>query len=435
MANNIQSFLDHRRGAAPDPAPPEQGAACGGAASSLEYIYSSFEQASISLDNLDDEDWDSCFDPLNFEASQWPERCPNVKGRILVVRAYPLSQEYGGELLYRGMVLNLTCNRWNCKPCARQKIRQLYARVSVGGMVKETTRLLAAGYKYPVKMFHLTLPGREYRETHTILEGLHDLRAAQHNLIRAMTHKYGKFHYFCAVEPHKSGWPHLHILFVSEAIAASKPLRFVEDVWRYRYGMGYVYVTVKTKRWNNDLKRFETAVVKSALDAVTYATKYMWKGISNFGEGVNKNGERQSRVWSKLLTCSRGALGSLVDLVDDRGFPVFLQLHRDSPDDEILDLINRKIDCYPLFETKSRSDLECIRDTLGGDVLACRVNSEYYLELKEEYPNALLPKVYVRKCPVCGRKARDCKCGKCVRCGLPKESGDELIEVCQCVSG
>lgn len=366
------------------------------------------------------EHWDEIFNPYEIPSSPWPKRCPRVKGKMLIVKGYPLGNEYGGDILYRGIVFNITCNRWDCKPCAQRKVGLLIRRAAVGSLVRETDRLIKLGYKYPVKMFHLTLPGKGWREKTNPLEALQKIRKAQNNLMRALTKLYGKFHYLCTVEPDKNGWPHIHMLIVSESIAASKPLHRVKHIWCDLQKMGFVFVTVKIKEWDKKIGGYREALVKDARQGIRYATKYMWKGLQNFGD------------YKKLISTSRGVLGNASDLVDDYGFPVFMQLNRENEEDLHLDQHNRRTDTYELFATKDVAELESIRDMLGDGVFACRVKGEFRNELKEEFPNALLPKVYVRKCPDCGFSMRHCVCGNCVRCGLPR-AGSELIEGCQCV--
>ncbi|MGO9019690.1 MAG: hypothetical protein ACLQVJ_15215, partial [Syntrophobacteraceae bacterium] len=169
------------------PSPEGDGQARGEAAPSLEYIYSCSPTSLKFLDFLDS--WREELTSPPLPASRYPARCPFVKRKVLIVRGYPLSMEWGCEVLYKGIVLNLTCGRWSCRVCAKRKVSLFNARAATGLLVKTCNELLAAGYKYPLKMFHLTLPGQawrdEFREKHGInylKRAVEELRKYQNNL-------------------------------------------------------------------------------------------------------------------------------------------------------------------------------------------------------------------------------------------------------------
>lgn len=349
---------------------------------SLEYLYSTSPQP------LSDNDFEAYFSYLESDdyledliSNEWPRRCPNVKGKVLSVRGYPCN----GDILYRAIVSNIRCKRWNCKPCAQAKARMILVRAGNGELAKEVLRLIALGYKYPLKMFTLTLPGYEYRSSHTPMEGVELLRRKQNNLLRELQRRYGRVLYFCVVEPHKSGWPHLHIVLTGEGIAKEKLYSCINNIWHKRFGMGYVWVS-KGKKWNKEKQKHESIQVsQAAFEAISYAVKYMWKGVQAYGY--------KKKLWS----ASAGALAPISSLVQDYGFPVFVQVNREDKEDVVLDKAHRTIDSYTLFETKSVAELEAFRYSLGDGVFPCSVKAEVLLDLKEEFPNAMLPRVWRKK--------------------------------------
>ena len=221
--------------------------------------------------------WDDVFDPELLYLSDFPKKCPNVKWQMVICpRAYPTSNEYGCDLLYRVDVVNMTCKKWSCSVCAKKKVSIIQLRAMNGPLVQEPHRLIKMGKQYPVKMFHLTLPGTSWRYSHTIVESVDIIRKNWNKLRTALQKQYGKFHYLCTVEPQQDGWPHLHVLVVSEKMADSKPLKFVKRLWEDKYKMGYAFVTVKNKG--------KKKLIRDARQGILYATKYMWKGLENFGQ-------------------------------------------------------------------------------------------------------------------------------------------------------
>jgi len=330
------------------------------------------------LDFMDFDEDDFLYGPSH---NPLPKKCPSVKGKVTVGRAYPLNDCLPGSspdrFLYTAHVYNIRCKKRSCSVCSRVNLNDTLKRAFNGELVKEADRLLKAGYKYPIKMFHLTLPGQDFLDSHTPLESLEILRKNQNKLLSALLKRYGKFHFLCVAEPHKSGYPHLHLLLVSENIANEKPLKFVRHLWIEKYHMGFVKVTVKNKG----------KLIKDARQGIVYATKYMSKGLENFG--YNK----------KLYSCSSGALAPRKDLTLDHGITLFVEMNRENQNssDLALDQHNRSIDSYELFRTTYRDEFLHFFDTLRPNVLESRLSSDKLLDLKALYPHALLPKPYKHK--------------------------------------
>ena len=69
-----------------------------------------------------------------------------------------------------------------------------------------------------------------------------------HKLIRAIKKKYGNFHYFRVCELHKDDIPHFHVLLAGNAIIPKSILESIENLWRYKYGMGFVKINDFQKR-------------------------------------------------------------------------------------------------------------------------------------------------------------------------------------------
>lgn len=358
---------------------------------SLEYTYGTSQTLSSVFSSPD-----SSFEPAalysDFEyyppdaGGRYPKRCPYVRGKVAVCKAYP---DAYGDLYYRVTVHNLCCDRWDCVPCAKKKRNRILARLSLGGLVKEAQRLVSIGCKYPVKMFTLTAGGNEYRAKCTQLESVEHLRANWNKLNAAMKKKYGGYHYLMVVEPHRDGWPHLHVMIVGEGVAKAKPLKWLKDVWQGRYDMGFVYITQRKVRNEQRKSGYEKHRFETVMEGIEYMTKYMAKGLRNYG------------MKKKLWSCSVGALANVDDLVIDYGFPVFVQMYRESKEDECLDLLHRRTDSYELMRTRSVDEIMQVKAALSADdsscVFDCRVNADDYNDLKKLYKGALLPKRYIKK--------------------------------------
>lgn len=111
-----------------------------------------------------------------------------------------------GKVRARGV----TCKRWRCEPCARQKIRQLAMWIKLACPNKLLTLTGdPALYKTPEEMW-----------IHTAV------RVPE--LIRDLRKRYGSIEYLRVVELHKSGWPHYHLMLRSDYL----PQPVIKAAWQ-----------------------------------------------------------------------------------------------------------------------------------------------------------------------------------------------------------
>lgn len=201
-----------------------------------------------------------------------PKICPNIAGSFRGI------QRHGDKLV--GISGFVPCKSWGCEVCAPKKARQLRRRIFKGPLVADA---LVKGQRsnYSVKVLTLTCPGAEWRERYTPAQADEQVKHHFANLEKALRKLYGPHGYFWVEEAQRDGYPHLHVLLVGDAIAPRDVKAYIEGLWRETYGMGFVRLNI---------------VVNSVQHAVRYLTKYLTKGL------------RSLRLYSRVFSCSRGAL-------------------------------------------------------------------------------------------------------------------------------
>jgi hypothetical protein len=189
----------------------------------------------------------------------------------------------GGFVGFDGQKLlsaSLRCNQWTCPACRERLKKQVRSRVLHGPIAQEATS------KYELKFLTLTYGGTEARQKHVIetesgikynAKGMYDeMIHGFHKLIRALKKVHGSFKYFRVTETHKDGVPHFHVLLVGKAIAKKSILDHITDLWRNRYGFGFVKLnTPKAKTGKTHFNN-----VKHALN---YMLKYLTKDVLSCG--------------------------------------------------------------------------------------------------------------------------------------------------------
>ena len=181
-----------------------------------------------------------------------------------------------------GVKNRISCKSWSCPVCGPRRMKHTRRRIFRGKISNDVT-LNGFRNKYCNKFLTLTCPGEDWRNEHTIKEAYEIISNNFTKLIKAMKKKHGHFYYFRVVEPQQDGYPHYHILLVGKNIASKQILNQIEDLWRFRYGMGFVRLNV---------------VTRSLMHGIRYLTKYLTKS-ADFK--VPLRGMR-------LFTASRGAL-------------------------------------------------------------------------------------------------------------------------------
>jgi hypothetical protein len=177
------------------------------------------------------------------------------------------------------------CGRWDCPDCGIKKLKQLLKRIFEGDISKLD---VPNGFrsKYFCKFLTLTLPGREFRESHTADESFLIIARAWAKLSASLRKTYGKdFLYFRVVERQEDGFPHYHVLLVGRAIAPKGVLDYIKHLWSETYGMGFVKLNVVTS-----LER-----------SIRYLCKYLTKHFIGNKGFLPPRGIR-------LFSSSRGAL-------------------------------------------------------------------------------------------------------------------------------
>jgi hypothetical protein len=123
-------------------------------------------------------------------------------------------------------------------------------------------------------MVTLTVPGAEYRDTHTVEEAATDIKKALKALLEFLRREAGLEEYFWVCEEQSGGWPHIHLVVIGRGIAGKWIMRLINDKWAC-LGMG----------------RSEVKLVKSVGGLTNYLAKYLSKPES-------KGGLKSQRVWS-----------------------------------------------------------------------------------------------------------------------------------------
>jgi len=163
---------------------------------------------------------------------------------------------YEGEDGRRFRAHPIDCGSWSCPVCGSRKARRIYARAMAGDIAKEQG-------SYSHKLLTLTVPGAEYRATHSIRQAYNEGSAALTGLIKFLRYHYGQFAYLRVCELQKDGFPHWHVILVGDAIAPKDLLKDIVRYWRVQRGMGFV-----------KLNRIPEAGMKKALG---YVLKYLFK--------------------------------------------------------------------------------------------------------------------------------------------------------------
>lgn len=196
---------------------------------------------------------------------------------------------YSGDDGLRVRVHPIDCGSWSCPDCGSRKARRVYARAMGGhiGKIKEDL--------YSYKLLTLTVPGEEYRKTHTIGQAYKQGSDALTGLIKFLKYHVGSFEYLRVCELQRDGFPHWHIILVGRNIAPKYILRLIEDYWRGARRMGFV----KLNRIEGNIKR-----------AVGYVLKYLFKTA---GEewGEQMKGARRYQASREMLGKVEGELGKV----------------------------------------------------------------------------------------------------------------------------
>ena len=182
----------------------------------------------------------------------------------------------------RGFRGNIPCKKWSCKDCAPTKVKFFKKRLYNGAIMEFVNRKGFRPSKYAFKMLTLTYPGQDYRKRYSPAEALEQMNKAWEKLRKAMTKRWGKFHYLKVTEKQRDGYPHFHILIVGHAIATKKVLDQIRELWVFKYGMG---------------PQLDLQVLKGGLKAgITYVMKYFTKGMEPVADR------------KRVFTASQGAL-------------------------------------------------------------------------------------------------------------------------------
>lgn len=247
------------------------------------------------------------------------EGCPNAIG---------VYSGFDGEKVFSGVI---RCGSWTCPFCGPRKLKQLRKRLHEGEITKQAIS------RYGAKFATLTFGGEDARKPFIMYEpavknifpaqiqpketwrknrfrpqttkyfnrkigqivtgprydltAMYDFMMSSFNKLRtALMKRFGKFMYFRIYEPHMDGVPHLHVLFVGDAVIPKNFLEAMANLWS-KYGLGFVRLNVIKDKKGKPIKNF-----KGVKHAVNYLLKYMTKGVKKAG--------RYRRVFS----CSRATL-------------------------------------------------------------------------------------------------------------------------------
>lgn len=197
------------------------------------------------------------------------DRCPNSRryARFVVEDAQGKTSQ---KFVY------LRCKQWSCPYCARVNAQLLYVKVKRGiaGCVAEERR---DGFRdeYFVKFLTLTLPGREWRDSHSRLDAAAIIKRSFKKLMYQLRRKLGHIEYFWVMEFQRDGFAHLHVVLVGQAIAPKAVKDDIEKIWREQQGLGFI-------KFN---------AVEGGLNRVSsYLSKYITKELQTGEKGAHVYG-------------------------------------------------------------------------------------------------------------------------------------------------
>jgi hypothetical protein len=174
-------------------------------------------------------------------APRWPRQVnvsaysPNQRNTCPYANTLILENTFTGKYLAVGT----TCKRWQCPPCASDKIHDLayWTRLAA------PNRLLTA----TVNPKHYDNPELAWISTAPKLP----------ELFRSLRTRFGSIEYLRVVEEHKSGYPHYHCMVRSDYI----PQPVVKRIWHDLTGADIV-----------DIRK-----VEGFFNSIAYLTKYLTK--------------------------------------------------------------------------------------------------------------------------------------------------------------
>lgn len=243
-------------------------------------------------------------------------------------RALGVYSGFDGEKVFSGVI---RCGSWTCPFCGPIKVKQLRKRLLEGDISKQAVP------RYGFKFATLTFGGVDIRSKFLVykpavaccfpsveqsreawgqnrfqpqttsyynsklgqtitgplynLTAMYEFMMSGFNKLRtALVKHFGKFMYFRIFEPHQDGVPHLHVLFVGEAVVHKSFLSVMSGLWK-KYGLGFVKLSVIRDKRGKKVANFH-----GAQHAINYMLKYITKDIKKAG--------RYKRVFS----CSRNTL-------------------------------------------------------------------------------------------------------------------------------
>jgi hypothetical protein len=182
--------------------------------------------------------------------SEKPKSCLNSKLILEIINP--------SEGLYKRIPAR--CKSWSCPYCGPVNSRNLGKLL---GEVLESYldehRPSGRKFRYTLKLASLTVPGEDFRQSHTPFEAQKLIRKALNLLLKKLRFNYGLEEYAWFIET-KNGWPHVHLLLLGTQIVSLGIMRFINDAWLC-LGMG----------------RSEVGMVKFPNRAALYLTKYVSK--------------------------------------------------------------------------------------------------------------------------------------------------------------
>lgn len=171
--------------------------------------------------------------------------------------------------------VKLPCRSWSCPDCAKDNAQRLRRMVKAGLEAWFADHgITEAKLGYQVKLFTLTLPGREWRDARTLQEIEKIAKRNLNRLLQMLRKHRGLDTYVWVREVKGAKHLHFHMLLIGPGIASRDILDFVRGLWTVRYGMGNV----------------DVQLVRSLHGAVHYVTKYLSKDV-----GAGRVGRRPVR--------------------------------------------------------------------------------------------------------------------------------------------
>ena len=163
--------------------------------------------------------------------------------------------------------VRVRCKSWECPYC--KKINQFILKKQLfyafNAISLETIK---DGFRpeFYYKFLTLTVPGTDYRETHTPDQAEIEMKENFNRLRTALKKKVGDFEYFWVCEKQEDSYPHLHVVLIGASIAHKGLLGQIRSLWEDRYGMGYVKINV----------------IRGGLKSIcSYVSKYATKDMSS----------------------------------------------------------------------------------------------------------------------------------------------------------